>query len=164
MLVLADLIFLIVLLTTNVTLYADQDYPFPATLDEVVEVKLHRESWREDGTCWYTGLMVPYTKPVEAPESAHRPGDAAEVVEGYAVVLNQKTCADTVQTIERLGVAPHSKGGFLKQNFMTAVDGQELKPEQRPAWYAQVMDRIERLAAQDDKAQAFLARSRPQAH
>lgn len=159
MLFLANILFLAAVLSADLMVYADQDYRYPATLEAVVPVQMHREPWREEGWCRYTGLMVPYTN---APASEVDPSapEAAPAVAGYAVVLNQNTCGDRVASIERLGVAPSFQGGLLKQHSFAAVDAQALTPEQRPVWYSQVMARIERLAAHDAQARAFLASRR----
>lgn len=161
MLALIDLFIIVALLIGNGTLYADRDYPVPANLEAVVEVQLHRESWRTDADCTFSGLMVPYTEEPDAAQAPAASQASGEAIAGYSIVLNQKTCAGQVERIERLGEVPRHAVGFLKQHYITAHDVRELAPEHLPTWYTQVTRRIQRLAAHDRAAQAFVARSQP---
>jgi len=154
-------VFLAATMLSNIMLYADQDFTFPADRESVVEVSMHREWWRADGNgkCKYTGLMVPY---VRTWEEVIKQGDDEIVLPpepnktaGHAFIINRKVCGDKVEPVLRTGVVMRTSGGFLYNHSFAAFDVTEMKPEQRPKWLEQVLHRIDQVAATDQKAKDF---------
>ena len=155
-------VFVAATLLSNIILYADVDYPFPAERDSVVAVSMHREFWREDGNgkCKYTGLMVPY---VRNWEEVIKHGEIETVLPpepdktaGHAFIINKKVCGDKVEPVFRTGLVMRTSGGFLYKHSFAAFDVTEMKVEDRPKWLGQVLARINRVAAGDAEAKAFV--------
>lgn len=155
-------VFIAATLLSNIILYADMDYPFPSERESVVAVSMHREFYREDGNgkCKYTGLMVPYVRDWE---EVVKHGEIETVLPpepdktaGHAFIINQKVCGDKVEPVFRTGIVMRSTGGFLYKHSFAAFDVTEMKIEDRPKWLEQVLRRIERVAAQDADAKAFV--------
>ena len=155
-------VFLAATLLSNIILYADVDYPFPAERDSVVAVSMHREFWREDGNgkCKYTGLMVPYVRDWE---EVIKHGEIETVLPpepdktaGHAFIINKKVCGDKVEPVFRTGLVMRTSGGFLYKHSFAAFDVTEMKVEDRPKWLGQVLARINRVAAGDAEAKAFV--------
>ena len=155
-------VFLAATLLSNIILYADEDFLFPAERDAVVAVSMHREFWRDDGNgkCKYTGLMVPYVRDWE---EVVKHGEIETVLPpepnktaGHAFIINQKVCGDKVEPVFRAGVVMRSTGGFLYKHSFAAYDVTEMKVEERPKWLEQVLHRIDRVAVTDPAAKAFV--------
>jgi len=155
-------VFLAATLLSNIVLYSDQDYPFPDERESVVAVSLHREFWREDGNgkCKYTGVMVPYVRDWE---EVVKNGEIETVLPpepnktaGHAFIVNRKVCGSTVEPVFRTGAIFGTSGRFQYKNSVTAFDVTEMREDQRPKWLAQVLQRVERAAAHDDKAKDFI--------
>jgi hypothetical protein len=155
-------VFLAATLLSNIILYADEDFLFPAERDAVVAVSMHREFWRDDGNgkCKYTGLMVPYVRDWE---EVVKHGEIETVLPpepnktaGHAFIINQKVCGDKVEPVFRAGVVMRATGGFLYKHSFAAYDVTEMKVEERPKWLEQVLHRIDRVAVQDPAAKAFV--------
>lgn len=147
---------------TNIVLYSDQDYPFPDARDSVVEVSMHREFWRDDGNgkCKYTGVMVPYVRDWE---EVVKNGEVETILPpepdktaGHAFIINRKVCGATVEPVFRTGIVMRRSGGFLYKHSFAAFDATEMRNDERPKWLEQVLLRIERVAAHDEKAKAFV--------
>lgn len=155
-------VFLAATLLSNIILYSGQDYPFPDERDSVVAVSMHREFWREDGNgkCKYTGLMVPYVRDWE---EVIKHGEIETVLSpepnktaGHAFIINKKVCGEKVEPVFRTGLVMRTSGGFLYKHSFAAFDVTEMKVEDRPKWLGQVLARINRVAANDDRAKAFV--------
>lgn len=155
-------VFLAATLLSNIVLYSDGDHPFPTARESVVEVGLHREFWRADGNgkCKYTGLMVPYVRDWEEVvkhgefETVFPP--EPDKTAGQAFIINKKVCGDTVEPVFRTGTIMSATGSLLYKHSFQAFDVTEMKVEDRPKWLEQVLFRIDRVAAHDAKAKAFV--------
>lgn len=155
-------VFIAATLLSNIMLYSDQDYPFADERESVVAVSMHREFWRDDGNgkCKYTGLMVPYVRDWE---ETVKHGEIETVLPpepnktaGHAFIINKKVCGDKVEPVFRTGIVMRTSGGFLYKHSFAAFDVTEMKVEDRPKWLAQVLFRIDRVAASDAQAKAFI--------
>lgn len=155
-------VFVAATLLANIMLYSDQDYPFPEARESVVQVSMHREFWRDDGNgkCKYTGVMVPYVR--DWPEVIKH-GEIETVLPpepdktaGHAFIINRKVCGDKVEPVFRTGEVFRTSGGFLYKHSFAAFDVTDMREDQRPKWLVQVLQRIDRVAANDDKAKAFV--------
>lgn len=155
-------VFLAAILLANIVLYSDQDFAFPAERDSVVAISMHREFWRSDGNgkCQYTGVMVPFTRdwPLTVKQGETElvlPHDPNRTV-GHAFIINKKTCGGKTESVLRVGETNRVSGGFLYKHSFEAYDIFDMHQEDRPKWFAQVLARIERVAAKDMAAKAFI--------
>lgn len=155
-------LFLAATLLSNITLYSDEDYRFPDDRETVTAVSTHREWWREDGNgkCKYTGVLVPFVRDWE---QVVKQGDLETVLPpepnktaGEAFIINRKVCGDKVEPVFRTAEIQRTFGGFLYKHSIAAFDVTEMRPDQRPRWLEQVLHKVERAAAHDEQAKAFL--------
>ncbi|KWA83997.1 hypothetical protein WL29_21775 [Burkholderia ubonensis] len=155
-------LFLAATLLSNITLYSDEDYRFPEQRETVTAVSTHREWWREDGNgkCKYTGVMVPFVRDWE---QVVKQGELETVLPpepdktvGQAFIINRKVCGDKVEPVFRTAEIQRTFSGFLYKHSIAAFDVTEMRPDQRPRWLEQVLRRVERVAAHDEQAKAFL--------
>lgn len=156
-------VFLAGVMLSSITLYSSDDYKYPADREAVVEVSFHREWWRSDSKCTFNGLMVPFVRDWEETGGASD-SDAGVKLEatpdktaGHAFVINRKICGDKVEPVFHVGTVPNVTGTLYTKRMVKVFDVTEMDPTQRPKWLPQVLQRIERVAAQDEKAKAFMA-------
>lgn len=157
----------------NLELYSEMDVAYPAQ-GQVAQVSFHREWWRSDAKCRFTGLMVPYARDWEetrddgftqttlAPEP--------DKIAGYAFVINKKTCegqpdeallnVDEALAGARKVWQDTAKTKILKKYILHSVSLQGRAPSELPKWFPQVMKTIEAAAATSKDAQAFVEFSR----
>jgi hypothetical protein len=167
-------IYLAAILFSSITLYPTDETLAPTQKDSFVEMKFHREYWREDGNgkCAYTGVMVPYTR--TWPEEVHR-GDEVVVlppepdkVAGYVAVVTRKVCKgqEPVAILRAGTTSPRTpffgSSQFDKTRFFPAGDMIESPVDKIPQWLPQVVERMAMLAQTDPKAKAFIDAARPQ--
>ncbi|MDR3409529.1 MAG: hypothetical protein P4L87_01050 [Formivibrio sp.] len=163
---LINLLYLGFVVAAQITVYSDGDYPLPADKDAVVEISTHREWWRDDSDCKYTGLLVPYVRDWELVQydndtreiKARFPPDLEHVI-GRAFVINKKICkGKEAEPILRVGEREFifAKGGLKRGHSFTLSDVFGMKEDERPKWFNQVFKRIERVAEYDPKAKEFM--------
>ncbi|RYE41429.1 MAG: hypothetical protein EOP24_36950 [Hyphomicrobiales bacterium] len=165
-----NLVFAAGVVASNVALYSSNDYKAPAAREGIVAVSLHREFYREDGQgkCEFTGVMVPFVRDWDEVRTAGD-GDHETVLPadpnttaGMAFLVNQRICeGKEPEQIFRAGDKYRLKegGNFYKKHVVMASDMLSTPPEQRPKWLPQVLDRLTRLAANDEAAAQFLRTS-----
>ncbi|AOZ08606.1 hypothetical protein [Cupriavidus malaysiensis] len=156
-------VFLVGVVASNITLYADADFIHADqdTLDTATAISLHREWWRDDSQCRFLGLMVPFAR--DWPET-QKYGDietvnppAPDKIAGQAFLINRKVCPGKAdEAIFRVADRWRSAGKLLEKHHFGAEDLSGMREEYRPKWLPQVLARIERLAQRDKEARAFL--------
>ena len=152
-------------LVGSVILWPDQTYPLHKAPEEreIVEVVgFHPQWYKADSKCHYTGLIVPYVR--DWPETVRR-GQEEEVLPpdlehtaGHAVILDKKTCPgkddEKVFLVDAVERNFGALGGGTDFHFN---DPDTIKPEYKPKWLPQVMQRLQRIAEQDDNAKEMVA-------
>lgn len=147
-------------LVGSVILWPDQTYPLhkaPEEREMVEVVGFHPQWYKADSKCHYTGLIVPYVR--DWPETVRR-GQEEEVLPpdlehtaGHAVILDKKTCPgkgdENVFLVDAVERNFGALGGGTDFHF---DDPDTIKPEYKPKWLPQVMQRIERIAEHDANA------------
>ena len=155
-------LFLAGMMLANITLYSDEDYRFPEDRETVTAVSTHREWWREDGNgkCKYTGVMVPFVRDWE---QVIKHGETERVLPpepdktaGQAFIINRKVCGEKVEPVFRVTEIWSAKGAYLYKHTVAAYDLTDMRQDQRPQWLEQVLRRVERAAANNDQAKAFI--------
>lgn len=174
MLDILNAVYLAAILFSSITLYPSDETPVPLEKDKYVQLKLHREYWREDGNgkCSFEGVLVPYTR--NWSEEIHR-GDETmilppepEKIAGYVVVVNRKVCAGKEpEAILRAGIPSTRKPFFGKRQvdlhtFFQAGDMLETPADKIPPWFPQVIERMIALAKNDVDAKKFIVDSLPE--
>ena len=169
-----NMIYLAAILISSITLYPSEETPVPLGKNAFVELKLHREYWRDDGKgkCSFNGVLVPFTR--TWPEEVRR-GDEViilppepEKIAGYVVVVNRKICKGNVsEAILRAGIPSTRKPFFGSRQvdmhtFFQAGDMLETPPEKMPPWMPQVIERLVLLAETDKKADSFITTALPE--
>lgn len=165
MLPLFDLIHLVAI-AASTSLYSNSDYLFPQERETAVTVELHREWWRSDSDCTWSGLMVPFVQDWDTVIKDSEGADQFKIAPnpektaGMAFLINKKSCpgkkpeavwmADTITTSTL-------RGGLLRKHRLNAEDISAAKDEDKPKWYRQVLGRVERIADTDPQAKEFLA-------
>ncbi|MGN6084433.1 hypothetical protein [Trinickia sp.] len=147
-------------LVGSVILWPDQTYPLhkaPEEREMVEVVGFHPQWYKADSKCHYSGLIVPYVR--DWPETVrHSQGDEVlppdlEHTAGHAVILDKKTCPgkdnESVFLVDAVERNFGAIGGGTDFHF---DDPDTIKPEYKPKWLPQVMQRIERIAAHDENA------------
>ncbi|OEZ83359.1 hypothetical protein JAB6_29360 [Janthinobacterium sp. HH104] len=169
-------IYLAAILISSITLYPTDETPVPMGKDAFVELKLHREWWRDDGKgkCSYSGVLVPYTRTWS--EEVRRGEEIVillpepDKIAGYVVVANRKLCdGKAAESILRAGTPSTRKPFFGKRQvdlhtFFQAGDMLQTPPDKMPPWMPQVIDRMSLLAKTDKNAQRFIVESLPELH
>lgn len=167
-------VYLAAILISSITLYPSDETPVPLEKDAFVELKLHREWWRDDGKgkCSYNGVLVPYTRTWS--EEVRRGDDVIilppepEKIAGYVVVVNRKVCEKSApESILRAGTPSTRKPFFGKRQvdihtFFQAGDMLQTPPDKMPPWMPQVIDRLISLAKTDKNAERFITESLPE--
>lgn len=174
MLDLLNTVYLAVVLFSSITLYPSEETVVPLERDAYVELKLHREYWRDDGNgkCAFTGVLIPYTRtwPVDirrGEEVITLPPEPDKIA-GYVTVVNRKVCKGKApEAILRAGTPSPRKPFFGRlqvdlHTFFPAGDMLETPPDKMPPWLPQVIERMAVLAATDQKADSFLKASMPE--
>lgn len=169
-------VYLAAILISSITLYPSDDTPVPLEKDAFVELKLHREWWREDGKgkCSYTGVLVPYSRTWS--EEVRRGDDVIilppepEKIAGYVVVVNRRVCGGNApEPILRAGTPTTRKPFFGRRQvdlhtFFQAGDMMKTPPDKIPPWMPQVVERMALLAKTDKNAERFIIDSLPELH
>lgn len=151
-------------LVGSVILWPDQTYPLhkaPEEREMVEVVGFHPQWYKADSKCHYTGLIIPYVR--DWPETVHR-GQEEEILPpdlehtaGHAVILDKKTCPgkgdEKVFLVDAVERNFGALGGGTDFHF---DDPDTIKPEYKPKWLPQVMQRIERIAEHDANAKELL--------
>ncbi|MBK3780035.1 hypothetical protein G3A43_07180 [Paraburkholderia aspalathi] len=151
-------------LVGSVILWPDQTYPLHKAPEEreIVEVVgFHPQWYKADSKCHYSGLIVPYVR--DWPETI-RHGDQEEVLPpdldhtaGHAVILDKKTCPGKDDEQVFLVDAVERNFGFLGGGTDFHFDDPDtIKPEYKPKWLPQVMQRLARVAEHDENAKELL--------
>jgi hypothetical protein len=167
-------VYLASILVSGITLYPTGETPVPVQRDAYVELRLHREYWREDGKgkCSFNGVLVPFAR--TWPEEMRR-GDETVVlppepdkIAGYVVVVNRKVCdGKAPESILRAGIPSTRKPFFGNRQvdihtFFQAGDMLETPADKMPPWMPQVIERMAMLAKTDKRAQSFIVNSLPE--
>lgn len=174
MLDILNTIYLAAVLFSSITLYPTEETAVPLEINAFVELKLHREYWREDGKgkCSFEGVLVPYARTWS--EEVHR-GDQVIIlppepdkIAGYVVITNRKVCQGSApEAILRAGTPSTRKPFFGHRQvdmhtFFSAGDMLETPPDKMPPWMPQVVDRLALLAKTDKRAERFISASVPE--
>lgn len=147
-------------LVGSVILWPDQTYPLhkaPEEREMVGVVGFHPQWYKADSKCHYTGLIVPYVR--DWPETVRR-GQEEEVLPpdlehtaGHAVILDKKTCpGKEVEKVFLVDAVERNFGALGGGTDFHFDDPDTIKPEYKPKWLPQVMQRIERIAERDENA------------
>ena len=151
-------------LVGSVILWPDQTYPLhkaPEEREMVEVVGFHPQWYKADSKCHYAGLVIPYVR--DWPETVHR-GQEEEILPpdlehtaGHAVILDKKTCPgkgdEKVFLVDAVERNFGALGGGTDFHF---DDPDTIKPEYKPKWLPQVMQRIEQIAERDENAKELL--------
>ena len=151
-------------LVGSVILWPDHTYSLhkaPEEREMVTVVGFHPQWYKADSKCHYTGLIVPYVR--DWPETVRR-GQEEEVLPpdlehtaGHAVILDKKTCPGKEDEKVFLVDAVERNFGFLGGGTDFHFDDPDtIKPEYKPKWLPQVMQRVERIAEHDGNANELL--------
>lgn len=153
-----------VVMTLTVTLYNGYDITShftPEDRDTVIVMQAHREWWRKDSNCQFSGVMVPYVR--DWSETVKH-GDIETVIPpdpdntaGQAIVFTKKVCdGKPDEPIFLVDDVPRAKFKLVKSRQLTASDVGTMKPEFVPKWLPQVVNRIQRVAATDPAAKSAM--------
>lgn len=169
MLNLLNLLFVLAVPSMDINVVSEADYPLHKTAedrDSVTEVRTHRVAWSKAEQCKYIGLMVPYVRDWEevikrGEQETILPPEPDKTV-GHAFIFNKKLCegkeAEPVLRVASLG---RNYGSFQWGLQLNAQDINGMKLENRPKWFNQAFQRIERVAAHDATAKTFLESTMP---
>lgn len=148
-------------MAAQITLYSSADFESAKRLDSVVEITFHREWWRDDGKCTFTGLAVPfvrdweevvdniYSKSVISPKPSK--------IAGRAYVINRKLCPGKApEPMFLVDETVNWNVPLLLGYKIFALNVTAMRDDQRPKWLPQVLARIERVAETDPKAKCFM--------
>ena len=156
-------LFLVGIAASDITLYSDADYiqADPKNRESVTVVSMHREWWRDDSKCKFTGLMVPFVRDwpetTKLGEFEHVNPPEPDKTAGQAFIINRKSCPGKPdEAIFRVADKWRNNGKLLEKHHFAASDLSGMREEHRPKWLPQVLARIERVAQQDERAKAFL--------
>ena len=168
-----DMLYLGMMLFSSITLYPFET-PLPSAMESVTPISLHREWWRDDGEgkCTFEGVAVPYARDWEevvktADKEVVMPAEPDKRA-AYAILVNRKLCQGKApEAILRAGALIGARRGLFDNekkaigasNF-AAGDLLQTPTDKQPKWLAQVVARVERVAAAGDpKAKTFLQAS-----
>lgn len=133
---------------------------FETRLDTVYTYDYQLVWWKDEGSCKFTGVVVPWSVPLE--QDVNLPGAAGLPVEGYAAVIYSKQCPDQpAQAVLRVG---EQKTRMVKKKKQTLIDygapvkGEDLLVEGTvaPAWWPQIAARLLQLAPVNEQAMQFV--------
>jgi hypothetical protein len=147
----------------SVILWPDQMYDLhktPEDRDTVTVISFHPQWYKSDSKCHYTGVLVPYVR--DWPETIKR-GEEEEVLPpdldhtaGHAVILDKKTCpGQPDQQVLLIDEVQRNIGRIAVAESFHFSDPAELRPEYRPKWMPQVLQRIQHVAEHDTTAKQF---------
>ena len=166
MLPLFDLVHLVAVVA-SISLYSNGDYMFPLERDTAVAVELHREWWRSDSDCTWSGLMVPYVQDWDTVIKDSEGADQFKIAPtpdktaGVAFLINKKACPgkapEAVWMADAISTSGTFRKGLLEKGRLNAEDISAAKDEDKPKWYRQVLERIERVSQTNQQAKDFLA-------
>ncbi|ACC75938.1 hypothetical protein PPMP20_17875 [Paraburkholderia phymatum] len=152
-------------LVGSVVLWPDQTYPLhkaPEERETVTVVGFHPQWYKADSKCHYSGLIVPYVRDwpetINAGRSDERvlPPDLDRTA-GHAVILDTKTCPgkedEKVLLVDAVERNFGALGGGTDFHF---DDPDTIKPEYKPKWLPQVMERLQRVAEHNDNAKEMV--------
>lgn len=152
-------------LVGSVILWPDQTYPLhkaPEEREMVTVVGFHPQWYKADSKCHYSGLIVPYVR--DWPETINAGRSDEHVLSpdldhtaGHAVILDTKTCPgkedEKVFLVDAIERNFGALGGGTDFHF---DDPDTIKPEHKPKWLPQVMERLQRVAVHDDHAKEMV--------
>lgn len=147
----------------NVILWPDQMYDLHRTQEErdtVSVVSFHPQWYKADAKCRYTGVLVPYVR--DWPETVKH-GDQEEVIPpdldhtaGHAIILDKKICPGQAdQSVFLVDEVQRNIGRIAVAESFHFSDPAELRPEYRPKWMPQVLQRIQLVAERDANTRQF---------
>jgi hypothetical protein len=147
----------------SVILWPDQMYDLhktPAERDVISVISFHPQWYKSDSKCRYTGVLVPYVR--DWPETVKH-GDQEEVIPpaldhtaGHAIILDKKICpAQADQSVFLVDEVQRNVGRIAAGESFHFSDPTELRPEDRPRWMPQVLQRIQRVAGHDANVRQF---------
>jgi hypothetical protein len=147
----------------NVILWPDQMYDLhkrPDERDTVSVISFHPQWYKSDSKCRYTGVLVPYVR--DWPETVKH-GDQEEVTPpdldhtaGHAIILDKKICPGQAdQQVFLVNEVQRNIGRIAVAESFHFSDPAELRPEYRPKWMPQVLQRIQRVAEHDANVRQF---------
>jgi hypothetical protein len=171
MLDILNTVYLAAVLFSSITLYPTEETAVPLELNAFVELKLHREYWREDGKgkCSFEGVLVPFARTWS--EEVRRRDQVVilppepDKIAGYVVIANRKVCqGKTTEAVLRAGTPSTRKPFFGNRQvdmhtFFPAGDMLETPPDKMPPWMPQSVDRLAMLAKTDKRAERFISES-----
>ncbi|MEX3671128.1 hypothetical protein AB3X82_23335 [Paraburkholderia phenoliruptrix] len=147
----------------NVILWPDQMYDLHKTREErdtVSVISFHPQWYKSDAKCRYTGVLVPYVR--DWPETVKH-GDQEEVIPpdlehtaGHAIILDKKVCPGQAdQSVFLVDEVQRNIGRIAVAESFHFSDPAELRPEYRPKWMPQVLQRIQLVAERDANTRQF---------
>jgi hypothetical protein len=159
----ANAIYLAGAVIGNVILWPDQMYDLhkrPDERDTVSVISFHPQWYKSDSKCRYTGVLVPYVR--DWPETIKH-GDQEQVIPpdldhtaGHAIILDKKICPGQAdQRVFLVDEVQRNIGRIAEAESFHFSDPAELRPEYRPKWMPQVLQRIQRVAEHDANAKQF---------
>lgn len=133
----------------------------PEERDMVTVVSFHRQWYKDDSECKFTGLLVPYVR--DWPETIKH-GDQEEVIPpnlddtaGHAVIVDKKICpGKPVESVFLVEDVQRNSGRIVKNSSFHFFDPDEQRPEFRPKWMPQVLQRLQRASDTDADAKDML--------
>ncbi|MDO9599089.1 MAG: hypothetical protein Q7J47_15340 [Azoarcus sp.] len=157
-----NLLFLGGVMLADITMYSKDMYVAKKGEDreQVTEVHLYREGWREEGKCDFSGLMVPYVRDWEEVDSNGvlvRPPEPDKTA-GQAILINKKSCEgrEPEVMLRSAQVWIIRQGVLMKKQMVQAADVITAPEDMRPKWLPQVLARIERVAEHESVAKDFI--------
>lgn len=155
------------MLLGDLTLFASDSYYYPKERDAVVAIEGVRSRMMDDGKgkCVFKGILVPFTRDwdetkVEHGETKVIPATPDETA-AYATLINEKVCVN-MEPVKMFSIGIYHKNLLSRlpdgQSFIV-YDLYQMKTNNTPRWFSQVLDRIERVAKTDGVAKAFVTTS-----
>lgn len=152
-------------LVGSVILWPVEPYSFHKTAadrESVTAVAFHTQWYHKDTKCRYTGVMVPYVRdwPLEIQHGEDTqviPPDL-EHTAGQALVLNKESCpGEPDKAVFLVNDVQRNFGRIVPAGDFHFDDPDTTKPEYRPKWLKQVMQRINRVGQTDPVAAEVFA-------
>lgn len=157
-----ELLHLAVVAAVPVQAYvAAVDTPLPA-LHQAVKLTLKRSD-----SCIHEGILFSYERDweEEIPQAdgqvTIRPKKLGEI-DGYAILVNKRSCSDGSPITNYFVVGEHRQGLFNRGKVAEGVlvrgqDASQLRPDQRPKWLPQVMRFLDEQNGKDSVVTEFMA-------
>lgn len=149
------------MLAGSLSLYGVDPVPvLPPGKETVAVIEGKREWWRSESNCRWYGVMTQYYRTWE---ERQRQGEGEDLVlapepdksAGFAAVFTRKVCDGQVTPVVLLA-SRQGTNRWLGTLALPAQDFTQMKPEQRPQWTQQVLERIARLAKTNEIARRAL--------